>query len=59
MKKVVALFLVVAFLFGLGFTVVGALGTDPSVVADGPGYPPPLPPLEWPPFNNDSIIIGG
>jgi hypothetical protein len=57
MKKLVALLLVVAFLFGFGFTVVHAVGVEPSVVLADPGVPPPLPPVEWPP-QSDSIGRG-
>ena len=54
MKKLVALLLVVAFLFGFGFTVSQFTVSAPAVMAD-PGYPPPDPPPVWPPFNENSI----
>ncbi|MGE5579902.1 MAG: hypothetical protein ACM3WU_07655 [Bacillota bacterium] len=53
MKKLVALLLVVAFLFGFGAMVVDVVG--PAVA--GPGdVPPPV----WPPVNNSiSPTIAG
>jgi len=58
MKKLVALLLVVAFLFGFGCTLARAVGVETPMVADGPGIPPPLPPTQWPPENSDSIGSG-
>ncbi len=55
MKKLVALLLVVAFVFGFGFTVVQAVGVRPSVELYSPGSdldPPPV----WPPVQNNIII---
>ena len=55
MKRFVALLLVVAFLFGFGFTLSQVTYTGPAVVADGPGIPPPIPPTQWPPGDCNSI----
>lgn len=53
MKKLVALLLVVAFLFGFGFTVA-EFSAQSSPAMAGPGdNPPPV----WPPFGENSIII--
>ena len=58
MKKLVALLLAVAFLFGFGFTIAEVLLPTPSMVAD-PGIPPPDPPTQWPPVNDEGISITG
>lgn len=52
MKKIVAVLLVAALAFGFGATLVHAVDLGPSVVADGPGYPEPEPPPQWPPVQN-------
>jgi hypothetical protein len=51
-KKIVAVLLVAALAFGFGATLVHAVDLGPSVVADGPGYPEPEPPPQWPPVQN-------
>lgn len=58
MKKILAVLLVAAFVFGFGAALAHAVDLEPSVVADGPGYPPPEPPTQWPPVQNNIIITG-
>ncbi|MEX0974695.1 MAG: hypothetical protein WD024_04995 [Bacillota bacterium] len=54
MKKLVGLLLVVAFLFGFGFTVSQFTVPAVEMMAD-PGYPLPDPPPVWPPCNENGI----
>lgn len=58
MKKIVAVLLVAALVFGFSATLVHAVDLGPSVVADGPGYPPPEPPTKWPPGDSNIIVTG-
>jgi len=58
-KKIVAVLLVAALVFGFGATLIHSVDLSPSVMADGPGYPPPEPPTQWPPVQNNNIIVKG
>lgn len=51
MKKLVTLLLVVALLFGFGFTVSHPVVVAPPAIADDTPTPP-LPPTQWPPCSN-------
>ncbi len=56
MKKLLALLLAVALVFGFGYTVANFAIETPKLMVADPGYPPPEPPSKWPPVVNSIPI---